>query len=816
MPLARRRALATLAARLDLQVIEDNPYWLLADAAPPPFARLARLARLGPKRVHYVSTLSKCLSPGLRAAFVVLPDAQSRAAFLAALRSFSLMLASLAAVLATQWLLDGTAQRVFAGMRAAACARQAIAAQSLAGALAHSHASREGIHCGSSCPATGRIARSRPAPARSTQSAFRRAKAATTSGCRMRWRGCRGCWSDGRPRMKREAFEPASWAGPSNGRPTVQLRGGRCIRFGRNRSSFNLHSVGTGRGELAQRIQLHVCSWPGCRLQLPNFVIELREHVSDGFLTCGEWRRFCDSGGHSNGLKKLLRRTLVAVKVIIKSLKAIKNLVFDVPMKGAFVITGANGCGKTSLLTVLHRMGAQNAFQTGLPGGKKTNGIDGIDDTAIEYQINGKLVIYRYNNTRWSATPRSNSTIIGKAFSEVLFLKADSSRVEPTQNDLKGVKKQHADPLLRSFMNAVFDTDRFDNLYRIRLQGRNLTAHLIDRSLPSDKKKTYYSEKTFSLGELCVMRLGQKLLAMKNGGLYIIDEFEMALHPAAQIRLFKQIEQLADAANCTALVSTHSSSLIKSVKRSNIIYLENDGGDVTIHRNVYPTYALQHLSLDEESAPDKLIFVEDIAAKHCLEAMWQLHIQRQVARGIASLPSVQTAVIGGFKEVLRFLERSSSFVPTMTRRMAALDADAEPICMPPSATASNPVPKLTVPQDLYHAQKSDVVFLPWTPEVGLCDLVRSDFGAHTHGIQNYTGITNLKVSQASFNAHVGKVGKEQRDACKQAIDTLATAIALKKTWPDERAKEALFAYLVQSTTTKHPQVMLQLSGKLFG
>jgi len=128
----------------------------------------------------------------------------------------------------------------------------------------------------------------------------------------------------------------------------------------------------------------------------------------------------------------------MAVKVKIKNLKSIRKLEFDVPMHGAYVITGANGCGKTSLLTVLHRMGAGNAFQTGLPGGRKATGIDGIQDVTIDYEINGKAVSYRYNNTRWSATPKANSAIVGKAFSEVQFLKADSTRVEPTQNDLKG------------------------------------------------------------------------------------------------------------------------------------------------------------------------------------------------------------------------------------------------------------------------------------------------------------------------------------------------------------------------------------------
>jgi predicted ATPase len=506
----------------------------------------------------------------------------------------------------------------------------------------------------------------------------------------------------------------------------------------------------------------------------------------------------------------------MAVRVTIKNLKAIKTLEFDVPVQGAFVVTGANGCGKTSLLTVLHRMGAKNAFQTGLPGGKKATGIDGIEDTTIRYDINGKSVVYRYINTRWSATPKSNSSLVNQAYSEVLFLKADSSRVEPTQNDLKGVKKQLADQQLRSFMNAVFDTNRFNNLYRIRLRGRNLIAHLMDKSAATDKKKTYYSEKTFSLGELCVMRLGQKLMSMKNGGLYIVDEFEMALHPAAQIRLFREIDKLTSTINCTVLVSTHSSSLIKSVKRSNIIYLENDAGAVTIHRNVYPTYALQHLALDEESAPDKLIFVEDVSAKHCLDAMWIQHINGQQLGGNVSLPSVQIAVIGGYKEVLRFLQRSQAFVPNMTRRMAALDADAEDVCMPPQPQPGNAVPTLTVPQELYSAQKSDVVFLPWTPEVGVCDLIRSDITTHTHRIQALTGITNLNISQALVNAHVGKSGKDQRDTCKAAVDSIAATIAQKRTWTEDRARESLFAYLVQATLSANKPLMLQVSGKLFG
>ncbi len=506
----------------------------------------------------------------------------------------------------------------------------------------------------------------------------------------------------------------------------------------------------------------------------------------------------------------------MGVQVTINSLKGIKSLVFDVPMEGAFVITGANGCGKTSLLTALHRMGARNAFQKGLPGTRKKSGIDGIEDTSIQYNVNEKSVVYRYNNTRWSATPKSNSTLVGQPFSEVLFLKADSSRVEPTQNEVRGVKKQQADAKLRGFMNAVFDTTRFDKLHQIRLRGRNLIAHLIDKSSPTDKKKSYYSEKNFSLGELCVMRLGQKLLAMRSKGLYIIDEFEMALHPAAQIRLFKEIEKMAGTVNCAVIVSTHSSSLIKSVKRSNIIYLENDNGVVTIHRDVYPTYALQHLSLGEESAPDKLIFVEDVSAKQCLEEMWRQHIELKRAAGNVPLPSVHIEIIGGYKEVLRFLQRSKSFVPDMTRRMAALDADAKDVCIPTAPTSDDPMPRRTVVQELYYAQKDVVVFLPWTPEVGLCELIRGDVSAHTRGIQGHTGIANLQISASSVSAHVGKIGRAQRDTCKAAIDAIAVAVANRKGWSDERAREALFSYLVKATLQLNSGLIKGISGKLFG
>ncbi|MHA4866424.1 aminotransferase-like domain-containing protein [Duganella sp. PWIR1] len=127
MPERRRKELASSAKRCNVRIIEDDPYWFLADAPPPPIARFA------PEQVYYISTLSKCLTPGLRVAFVLVRDPHERERFLAALRSFALMVAPLTAALATQWIFDGSAERLMKGVRKEARLRHRMARDILSG-----------------------------------------------------------------------------------------------------------------------------------------------------------------------------------------------------------------------------------------------------------------------------------------------------------------------------------------------------------------------------------------------------------------------------------------------------------------------------------------------------------------------------------------------------------------------------------------------------------------------------------------------------------------------------------------------------------
>jgi DNA-binding transcriptional MocR family regulator len=143
MPATRREQLVAVARKRDLRIIEDDPYWPLCRAAPPPIARLA------PERTCYIATLSKALTPGLRTAYVVTPDASSRSAFLGSLRAVTLMSTPVMTSLATQWIHDGTAATLLDGVRAEAGERQSMAARILrpANLLTGAEApAAEGIH----------------------------------------------------------------------------------------------------------------------------------------------------------------------------------------------------------------------------------------------------------------------------------------------------------------------------------------------------------------------------------------------------------------------------------------------------------------------------------------------------------------------------------------------------------------------------------------------------------------------------------------------------------------------------------------------
>ena len=123
---SRREALADIALRFSIPIIEDDAYGMLPRTIARPLAMLA------PDLTYYVSGLSKCLGAGLRTAFVCSPNERQSQRLAGALRATTVMASPITNAVATRWINDGTADAVLQFIRAESAARQALAARHLA------------------------------------------------------------------------------------------------------------------------------------------------------------------------------------------------------------------------------------------------------------------------------------------------------------------------------------------------------------------------------------------------------------------------------------------------------------------------------------------------------------------------------------------------------------------------------------------------------------------------------------------------------------------------------------------------------------
>ena len=122
----RREALADVALRYSVAIIEDDAYSMLPREVPAPLALLA------PELTYYITGLSKCLGAGLRTAYICAPSERAAQRLAGALRATTVMASPITNALATCWVRDGTAQLMLKAIRDESILRQELASRHLA------------------------------------------------------------------------------------------------------------------------------------------------------------------------------------------------------------------------------------------------------------------------------------------------------------------------------------------------------------------------------------------------------------------------------------------------------------------------------------------------------------------------------------------------------------------------------------------------------------------------------------------------------------------------------------------------------------
>ncbi|MBI0538402.1 PLP-dependent aminotransferase family protein [Roseomonas sp. KE2513] len=122
MPAGRREAVAAIARRLDFHLIEDDAYGFLTEDDPliPPLAAFA------PERSWHLRSTSKSFTPGLRAAWMLVPPGREEQAS-NLVRATVWTAPPLGAAIASLWVGDGTAALLETEKRHEARTRQAMA-----------------------------------------------------------------------------------------------------------------------------------------------------------------------------------------------------------------------------------------------------------------------------------------------------------------------------------------------------------------------------------------------------------------------------------------------------------------------------------------------------------------------------------------------------------------------------------------------------------------------------------------------------------------------------------------------------------------
>ncbi|HAT1645680.1 TPA: ATP-binding protein [Raoultella planticola] len=299
--------------------------------------------------------------------------------------------------------------------------------------------------------------------------------------------------------------------------------------------------------------------------------------------------------------------------------------------KGLYAITGTNGVGKSSLMSLLAKPFLPKILDTNFSNSSKNT-------SRVAYSIDGNVEEYSFNGTKWVESKKigeinlrgfyEGSVIHGTRFSDAnLAAIKNSSTVD--EKDLAP-----ADDFVKSKLSFILHgfEGKYDDLKKIKHKDLAFKKFKF-RGTP------YFMEYEGHLVSQFSMSTGESLLIsllhfinntvirnddQKTHKLILIDEVELALHPSSLKRLIDLLKELAKDRNLTVYFSTHSIELVRTIKPENVYYIQPGVfGDIEIVNPCYPAYATR--SLYDHDGYDFLILVEDELAKNILARIIDEH-----------------------------------------------------------------------------------------------------------------------------------------------------------------------------------------------
>lgn len=295
---------------------------------------------------------------------------------------------------------------------------------------------------------------------------------------------------------------------------------------------------------------------------------------------------------------------MVNYEVSISNVKSLKYLYVDFRFENnqLIVITGKNGVGKTTLVKALKLISEPQVFEN-------TSGIRSISDASeIILKVDGdNLIAFEFNSKIKALDTKDllpdKHTVaaelpipFGERFKQFsLVAKYDAEiRSNIASSDYERANE------LQDFLNSVYSCgEKFSRLMVTQVKKQNFYFILRENDY-------YIREDHLSSGEFFLIQLFR--LITSSSSLIIIDEVDISLDAAAQVKLAEALSPLLESYDSNLIVISHSLALMQTIREGGLYYLEENNSEVVLEQR---SFGYVKSDLYGFKGKDRFIITED-------------------------------------------------------------------------------------------------------------------------------------------------------------------------------------------------------------